>query len=218
MQESLSAIWWAGRERRFHMGDLEAFLQGPSEHALKPLGLGNQRVPDCSHVSHFYSGKEDALELSLPFVTEGFRRGEVVLVIMSPEKSRDFLANLDRQTSCVKTQLGNGRLQVSAGKDSPEEMITYLAKFAKRAGNFRLLGDMAWTVQKKWDLEALKTLEGAADDFPSREGALLLCQYGLEDFSGSDIMMAVEVHEQIIYKGRVERSPYYDNYLNHMRT
>jgi transcriptional repressor of dcmA and dcmR len=197
------------RARRFHMSDLEAFLQGPSEQGLKPLGVGNQSVPDGSHMTHFYSGKEDALGLSLPFVTEGFRHGEVVVVVMPPERGRDFLTNLERQAPSLEAQLRSGRLHVSAGKDSPEEMISYLAKFVESSGNFRLLGDMAWTVQKEWDLAALRTLEEAVDDFPSREGAILLCQYSLEDFSGSDIMMASELHEQIIYKGKLDRSPYF---------
>jgi hypothetical protein len=116
---------------------------------------------------------------------------------------------LNGQISSLGTKLESGRLQVSAGKDSPDEMISYLAGFAARSGNFRLLGDMAWTVQKKWDLAALRTLEEASDRFPSREGKLLLCQYSLEKFSGSDIMMAAELHEQIIYKGKLDRSAYY---------
>jgi excisionase family DNA binding protein len=197
------------RERRFHMSDLEAFLVGSAEHGLKPLGLGNQKVPDGSHMTHFYSGKEEALGLSVPFVTEGFRHGEVVLVVMPPERSRQFLADLERQTPSAGTQLGSGRLQVSAGMGSPEEMIGHLASFAEKSGKFRLLGDMVWTAQKNWDLAALRTLEEAADALPSREGMLLLCQYSLEDFSGSDIMMAAELHEQIIYKGRLGKSPYY---------
>jgi excisionase family DNA binding protein len=197
------------RERRFHMSDLEAFLQGSPEHGLKPLGLGNQRVPDGSHMTHFYSGKEEALGLSVPFVTEGFRHGEMVLVVMPRERSMEFLANLERQVSSVGTQLRSGQLQVSAGKDSPEEMISYLADFVERSGKFRLLGDMVWTVQRSWDLAALRTLEKAADALPSSAGTLRLCQYSLENFSGSGIMMAAELHEQIIYKGRLGKSPYY---------
>lgn len=202
------------RARRFHMSDLEAFLQGPSEQRLKPLGLGNQSVPDGSHMTHFYSGKEEALELSLPYVREGFRHGERVLLVMPSERSRALLANLARQGSLVERPLKHGRLQVSEGMDSPGEMIRYLASYVEKAGPFRLLGDGIWAIQKGWDSAAIRTLEEAGNASRSREGKLFLCQYSLEDFSGSDIMMAAELHEQIIYKGKLERSPYFGVHQN----
>jgi transcriptional repressor of dcmA and dcmR len=197
------------RERRFHMGDLEAFLQGPSEHELKPLGLGNQSVPDGSHMTHFYSGKEEALGVSVPYVIEGFKQGEVVLVVMPPERSRALLANLERQGHSVEMRLKSGWLHLSEGMDSPEQMIRYLAGHVEKAGQFRLVGDGVWAIRKGWDSAAIRTLEEAGNALRSREGKLFLCQYSLEDFSGSDIMMAAELHEQIIYKGRLGKSPYY---------
>lgn len=200
------------RERRFHMSDLEAFLQGSSEHGLKPLGLGNQRVPDGSHMTHFYSGKEEALRVSVPYVIEGLKQGEVVLAVMPPERSKELLAILERQSHPVGMRLKSGQLHLSEGMDSPDQMIRYLAGYVQKAGHFRLVGDGLWTIQKGWDLAALKTLEEAANALRSKEGRLFLCQYSLEDFSGSDIMMAAELHEQIIYKGRMERSPYYSVY------
>ena len=44
---------------------------------------------------------------------------------------------------------------------------------------------------------------------PPVKNGLLLCQYSLDEFSGAYIMMAAEVHKYMIYKGRMEKSPYY---------
>jgi CTP:phosphocholine cytidylyltransferase-like protein len=44
---------------------------------------------------------------------------------------------------------------------------------------------------------------------PPKENRLLLCQYSLEDFSGQYVMMASEFHQHTIYKGRLEKSPYF---------
>ena len=197
------------RERRFRMGDLEELLRGLHSQGLKPLGVGGHRVPDGSHMTHFYSGKEEALGVSVPYVLEGITQGEVVVAVMPPERSRELLANLDRQTRLVATRLKSGRLNVSAGMDSPEEMISYLGRHVKKPDTFRLVGDMVWAIRKGWGLAALRTLEEAGNSLRSREGKLFLCQYSLEDFSGANIMMAAELHGQIIYKGRLEKSPYY---------
>jgi transcriptional repressor of dcmA and dcmR len=88
-------------------------------------------------------------------------------------------------------------------------MIHYLASFTKKAGQLRLVGDGVWAVRKGWGLAALRTLEEAGNSLRSREGKLFLCQYSLEDFSGAHIMMAAESHSHVIYKGRMEKSPYY---------
>jgi excisionase family DNA binding protein len=197
------------RERRFHMSDLEAFLQASTEHGLKPLGLGNQRVPDGSHMTHFYSGKEEALGLSLPFVTEGFKQGEVVLVVMPPERRQDFMNGLQHTGRSIAGDIQKGRLSFSSGMDSPKEMIRHLASVMHSAEKFRVVGDMVWALGKGWDLTALKALEEAAESMTRSERGLLLCQYSLAEFSGAHIMMAAESHTHMIYKGRMEKSPYY---------
>jgi len=197
------------RERRFLMSDIEEFLHYGRSNRMRPLGVGGQKVPDGAHMTHFYSGKQEAFGVSVPYLIEGIKRGETLLVVMPPERSRELLTILDRQTQTVAAVLNSGRLTVTAGMDSPEEMISYLESFMKKAGQFRLVGDGIWAIRKGWDSAAFRTLEEAGNAWRSREGKLLLCQYSLEDFSGADIMMAAELHRQTIYKGKLEKSPYY---------
>ena len=197
------------RERRFHMSALEELLHDSQNHRLKPLGFRGQKAPDGSHMTHFYSGNIEALGVSMPYLLEGAKRGEALLVVMPPERSRELLENLGRQTHSVATWLKSGRLTVSAGMDSPEEMIRYLGEFATRTHEFRVVDDMTWTVLKGWDLAALSALEQASNFMPPIGNGLLLCQYSLEDFSGQHVMMASELHRHTIYKGRLEKSPYY---------
>jgi transcriptional repressor of dcmA and dcmR len=160
-------------------------------------------------MTHFYSGRDEALGVSTPYVIEGLRCGEVVLVVMPPERSKELLANLERQGHSGAMGLERGQLYVSDGMDSPEEMIHYLASFTKKTGQFRLVGDGVWAIRKGWGLAALRALEEAGNSLRSREGKLFLCQYSLEDFSGAHIMMAVEAHTHVILKGRLEKSLYY---------
>lgn len=198
------------RERRFRTQDLEEFVQGSQSDRLKPLGVGGHRVPDGSHMTHFYSGKEEALGVSVPYVLEGITQGEIVVVVMPPERSRELLVNLDRQPHSVAMPLKSGRLNVSEGMDSPEEMMSYLGGIVRKTDKFRLVGDMIWAIRKGWDLAALRSLEETPDSSRWREGRLFLCQYSLADFSGADIMMAAELHGQIMYKGTLRKSPFYN--------
>jgi len=196
------------RERRFHMRGLEEFLHDSENHSLKPLGIGGHKVPDGSHLTHFYSGRADALRVSIPYLLEGIEQKEALLVVMPPERGREILDDMKQQGHPVGDWLKSGRLSISAGMDSPEEMIQYLVGFAVRTQKFRVLGDMIWTVRKGWDLAGLRVLEQAPTLMPPVENGLLLCQYSLEDFSGAAIMMAAETHRQTIYKGIMQESPY----------
>ena len=166
-------------------------------------------MPDGSHLTHFYHGQEEAFGVSIPYLLEGIGRDEALLAVMPPDKSSYLFENMERQGHPVGNWLKSGRLSVSAGMDSPEEMIRYLGGFAARANEFRVLGDMIWTVRKGWGPEALSTLEQASTFMPPVVKGLFLCQYSLEDFTGAIIMMAAEWHRQMIYKGRLEKSPYY---------
>jgi len=197
------------RERRFYMSNLEELLHDAQNHSLEPLGFRGQKAPEGSHMTHFYSGNNEALGVSVPYLIEGAKRGEDLLVVMPPERSRKLLENLYGQRPSVAAWLKSGRLTVTTGMDSSEEMIRYLGEFATRTHKFRLLGDMIWTTLKGWDLAALSALERASSFMPYGENGLLLCQYSLKDFSGEHIMMASELHQHTIYKGKLKKSPYY---------
>jgi transcriptional repressor of dcmA and dcmR len=123
------------------------------------------------------------------------------------------MSNLERRGVPIEKAIQEGRLNFTTGMDTPGEMIRYLAGFVEKTDKFRVMGDMSWALEKGWDLAALRALEKAADFMPRSSGRTLLCQYSLEDFSGAHVMMAAELHRQIIYKGRVEKSPYHNTHL-----
>ncbi len=197
------------RERRFRVRDLEKFLDDSQTHLLKPLGIGGHKVPDGSHMTHFYADNTEGLDVAISYLLEGTERDEALLAVMPPDRSRQLVADMKDQGHPVGDWLKSGRLSISAGMDSPEQMIQFLAEFSVRTQEFRLLGDMIWTIRRGWDMAALSVLEQAPTLVAPVENGLLLCQYSLKDFSGAAIMMAAESHRQTIYKSRLEKSPYY---------
>jgi transcriptional repressor of dcmA and dcmR len=197
------------RERRFRLEDLEAFLRGKQTQGLFPLGFNSLWAPGGSHMTHFYTRKEEAIQVSAAFALSGLKNNEKVLVVTPPERRKDLMNRMQGRRRSMDRELETGQLNFSSGMRSPKDMIQYLTGFATRADPFRVAGDMVWALEKGWDLAALLALEQAADLMPISEKGLLLCQYSLGDFSGAHIMMAAESHRHSIYKGKMERSPYY---------
>ncbi|MFO7962979.1 MAG: MEDS domain-containing protein [Desulfobacterales bacterium] len=198
------------RERRFDMANLTEFLHDSQNCHLKPLGIEGKMVPDGAHMTHYYSGEKEAFSVSLPYLIEGFKRNEALLAVIPAERGRKLLAGLEQQGFPARSWLKHGQLTLTDGLDSPDKMISYLVGFAEKANEFRVVGDMIWTVKKGWGFESLKTFEQTPTLFRPPKKGLLLCQYSLAEFSGSYIMMAAEFHKQMIYKGQLRNSPYYE--------
>lgn len=198
------------RERRFRMADLEEFLLYSENNELKPLGIGGQKVPDGSHLTHFYADNSEGLDVAIPYLIEGIERDEASLAVMPPDRGRQLVEEMEHRGHPVESWLESGQLRLSAGLDSPEGMVRYLVAFAEGSSKFRVVGDMIWTVRRGWDMAALRVLERAPTRMPPIKNGLLLCQYSLEGFRGIDIMMAAECHRWTLYQGRLQKSPYYD--------
>jgi hypothetical protein len=108
------------------------------------------------------------------------------------------------------------KLRFSRGKDTPERHAQYLSKMAAESGNrFRVFGNMTWTKEKGWLEEDLFALEKTFTLSPPSAGKLFFCQYGLGDFSGREVMMAIETHHYVVYRGELQESPYLKGFLRH---
>lgn len=197
------------KERRFYMADLVAFLNKDKGPALVPLGFDGLKLSDSSHSTHFFANQKEFFDTALKYAVTGLNQGESMLMVMPRQKHKDFLSLLGRHRPSLEKDLKKDRLVVSEGKNTPEEMIQYLCAFAANSKKFRILGDMSWAICKGWDLETLRELEQAPELRQPLLNGVLVCQYGLEEFSGAYIMMAAEAHEQIIYKNELKQSVYY---------
>lgn len=199
------------KERRFYMNDLIAFLNKDSEDAreMVPLGFDDLKLSFGGHVSHFFANQKEFFDTALKYTLTGLNSGESVLLAMPRQKHEDFLSLLATYHPSLKNDLKTDRLVISEGKNSPEEMIRHLDDFVKNTKKFRIMGDMSWAVDKGWDLETIRELEQAPVLSRPIKNGVLVCQYGLNEFSGGHIMMAIESHKEIIYKGAMGISPYY---------
>lgn len=197
------------RARRFSPQGLHEFLFGGKDFGAPrtvPLGFGGFEIPDGSHLTHLYNDAQDALDVQIGFVRQGFENDETVLVVATDEKKEALLKALDDRFPSVARSIWQGKVLFSQGMEYPGDLIGHIEQISSSAqGRFRLLGDMSWTMEKGWTEEGLRTLEEMANR-GARNRNLFLCQYSLAEFSGRVIMMAVETHSHAIYKGRLKES------------
>ncbi|MFP3983003.1 MAG: MEDS domain-containing protein [Desulfurivibrionaceae bacterium] len=202
------------RERRFSPQDLREFLTGDQDSDKSAsqatpgisLGYGDLEVPDGTHLTHLYYDLQEALGLQASFLRQGLESGETVLVVAPDDRKKQLLQILTENGLDTAGLIRQKRLHHDGGRQSPADLSAYISQIALSSpGRFRLIGDMAWTINKKWQFEDLKNLEENSNSM-LRAGNLFLCQYGLGEFSGRETMMAAETHQYAIYQGRLKES------------
>lgn len=200
------------RERRFRIRELEEYLASTVD-AHKtigvPMGFLGLKVPDGTHLTHLYRDAVDALGVGVPYVKEGLQSGETVLVVAHEAGAPALLGALRGHGMDVEALINLGKLHVSAGMPTPSEQAAHIWRLAAGSpGRFRLLGEMLWAKEKGWTIDQLRNLEEMSNRIMRPAGKLFLCQYSLQGFSGQEAMMAIEQHQYVLYKGRIQKSPY----------
>jgi transcriptional repressor of dcmA and dcmR len=173
------------------------------------LDTKDMAVPDGSHVTHLSMEENEALEVATGFIMKGLKDNDTVCIIAPKDKTDNLLAALNRNSTNLKRFIESGKLHLSRGMATPDGHMQYLMKLAAQSGGgFRVFGDMTWTKEKGWSAETLIRFEETVNQSTRPRGCLLLCQYPLESFTGTEIMMAIEKHTHNIYSGRIHENPY----------
>lgn len=201
----------AKRERRFREADLLAFLEhqpangrgGRPRAALDPerhLFIEGLTVEKGSHLCALYESDLGRLKLSVPFLADGLRAGELCLLVAGSDVSGAIVSELRRLRPGLDDDLDGGNLVLSTGEPTGRALFEYLeGNFiaATRAGRpgIRVVGDMAASLSKGMLLEDLIAFEARyeqslADQYP----VVSLCQYDARKFPGVGVLQALKCH------------------------
>ncbi|WP_164844345.1 MEDS domain-containing protein [Azoarcus sp. DN11] len=199
-------------ERRFRRTDLEAFLQ--LQAAVSPVPESQVRTGCAGHVllegivinhgSHLccvYEGDPGRVKLAVPLLAEGLDRGELCFLVATGAAQHHLLDTLEKSRPGVRAEMTRGNLHLVEGADSATAMYDYFANAfvaGTRSGNrsLRVVGDMAWVLDKKLCLDELIDFELRYNQFLARQFPLVsLCQYDARRFSGLAVLNALKCHE-----------------------
>jgi transcriptional repressor of dcmA and dcmR len=199
------------RARRFKDSDLTAYLERsspPKDRRLHPLGIAQLTMPHGAHFTHLSANESEALEVAGHYIREGLIHQETVLVVASDaDKIIDSLECIGLKTEAY---LLSNKLICNAGQKTPAQQVAFIAQIAAGCDHrLRVFGDMTWTQRMGWHQEELRLLELTPIVTQTPVGALFLCQYRLNAFSASEVMLALETHTHAIYQNKLACSPFY---------
>jgi transcriptional repressor of dcmA and dcmR len=198
------------RVRRFRREDLYAFLdsdRGPAKAGTRvdsvgnAVGLDGMAIERGSHLCALYQNDLGRLKHARPFLADGIREDETCLLIAAAEVQEQILSGLRARGVDVERALRDGRLIVSEGMASGPEMFDFLERLLVNAGGeggrlFRLVGDMAWALDKGIGIDELMAFERDYNHCLARRFPIVsLCQYDTRRFTGTAVHEALLCHQ-----------------------
>ena len=200
------------RERRFRPADLLSYLErnqmqenterisGALEH-VACIELEGMSINYGSHLCAFYETDEGCLKLALPFILGGLEKNDRCFIVATPEVQDKILHALRDIQPCVDRDVEEGNLVVIDRLSDGLELYAFfeqafLHAVKKGIKGMRVLGDMAWALQKGMDVSDINTFEarynnGLGHQFP----VVSLCQYDARLFSSSAVLSALKCHD-----------------------
>lgn len=200
------------RERRFRQEDLHAFL----EKSATPSTMTNARtwpsrnthvepeevrIDHGSHVCSIYENDLGRVKLAVPFLAEGLNAGELCFLVAAKDAKDIILERLDSERPSLRDEIAQGRFVVLEGAKSGAAMYDYFKNtFAEETRSssrrMRVVGDMAWAVEKELGIDELIDFELRYNLFLAHQFPVAsLCQYDARKFSGVAVLDALKCHE-----------------------
>lgn len=205
--------------------DTVKFSGKSSRELSKPMRLAGSTLDTRPHICAFFNDPDDEYRVLLPFVQDGFERGEKIVYTIDPERRAEHLGRWTAEGIDVKTLLLNGRFELRTWSDTHMlggyfdqhrtlELFERVVKDAKERGfpRTRFVTHMEWALKNKERITDLLEYEARANEvWEHQEGPFnpVICTYDLTKFRGDVVVDVMRTHPMIIIGGILQENPFY---------
>ena len=190
--------------------------------------LGGQR-----HICGFFRNPEEEYHLLLPFIKEGFERGEKAFHVVDPKLRDDHLRRLNSAGINVAEAEKSGQFELCNWKQmylrdgyfDQERMLVLWRDVLAAAGQCgfprtRLVAHMEWALEDHEGVSDLIEYEARFNLMHQGGHDPVICTYDLTRFSGDIIMGVLRTHPMVILGGVLQENPFFippEQFLQELR-
>ncbi len=193
---------------------------GPDHSDAQPIHLAGCILGARRHVCAFFSSHDDYYRTLLPFITEGFERGEKAVHVVDPDRRADHLSRLasvgidpaaaQHTQQLALLQWHDAHLQ--DGVFDQGRTLRLMADIRQRSveqgfPNTRFVTQMEWAVESGTPIDALLEYEARANLQPLQTP--VVCAYDLTRFRGDTVVDIMRTHPMIIVGGMLQENPFF---------
>ncbi len=188
-------------------------------HPAFPIQIAGGQLGERRHVCGVFEDPEAAYRTLLPFILDGFERGQRAFHIVDPAERRAHIERLAHAGVDVEEALGAGQLQVETwdsvylrgGRFDRAATVNLILNALTEGRELgfpitRLIGFMGWTypdAATAWDLASYESqVEAALRGIPDP----VVCAYDLERIPSGLLIQMLGLHPLGIVDGRLRRT------------
>jgi hypothetical protein len=190
-----------------------------SEDSIQCAGasLGKHR-----HVCAFFNSRDEEYGTLLPFIKEGFERGEKAFHIVDPALIDDHRRRLEVAEIDVTGAHERGQFQVEPwanaylrdGHFDQDKMLALIEEVLQngKTDGFpltRLVAHMEWALEDRQGVDDLVKYETRLNQVLPKYRDPVICTYDLAKFNGSIVMDIMRTHPAVIVGGFCLENPFY---------
>lgn len=181
-----------------------------------------RRLRPHDHLCLIYETQQEQLSAAIPFIRDGFERGEKCLYVADQPTAAGVFDAMRAEGIDVDAALRGGALSVAnkqekflkQGRFDRKWMLQFFegaSQEAKQAGfpTLRIIAEMTWVLGGDSGTEELMVHEATFNYFFRDRDALAICQYNRARFAPEVILDVIRTHPIVIYGGIVCENPYY---------
>jgi transcriptional repressor of dcmA and dcmR len=194
------------RERRFNESDLKSFLGESTQGrpAADGVNAGGVLLPVHGHFATFYDSDPGRVRITVPFLADGVRSGQVCFLVASGNVLDAYLESLGAEPGIdVRSALESGHLVTVGGPGSTVDgALSFWEKSMGRAlaGGptvLRVVGEMSCEREVFTSSAEMMQYEIAFNTIASRFPSVTLCAYDVRAFDGQAIFNAMRAHPDL---------------------
>jgi len=190
--------------------------------ATPPIPFAGSLLDESRHVCAFFNSEEEEYRVLLPFIKEGFDRGDKAVHVVNAE-GRDY--HLQQLTSvgidpAAASQAGQFDLKINTeaylreGRFDPDRMLEVFEGMATENSKgpypvSRIVCRMDWAANGQSHIDGLVEFESRVNHVWLRHDDAVICTYHLGKFGGDTVIDMMRTHPMVIVGGILHHNPFY---------
>jgi MEDS: MEthanogen/methylotroph, DcmR Sensory domain len=187
-----------------------------------PISLAGSQLDEVRHVCAFFNSDEEEYRALLPFIKEGFERGDKAVHVVNPNQHQDHLQRLAAVGIDATSAQQSGQLELRTnteaylrdGRFDQDRMLEAFEQLASGndQGGFplsRICCRMDWAMEDRSHIDDLIEFESRVNDVWRRHDDAVICTYHLSKFGGDTVIDIMRTHPMIIIGGILQHNPFF---------
>jgi MEDS: MEthanogen/methylotroph, DcmR Sensory domain len=208
------------------------FNDAGSSASDQPIRFAGAVLGGKRHICAFFNSPEEEYNVLLPFIKEGFERGEKAFHVVNPKLRDDHMRRLESTGIDVGGAQERGQFELCNWEDmyfqggcfDQDRMLALWQSVLEGAGQqgfplTRLVAHMEWALEDREGVSDLLEYEARFNLIPNR-GDPVICTYDISKFRSDVLMDVLRTHPMIILGGILQENPFFvppDQFVRELR-